>query len=83
MGDGGTRRIVLVSGRDDLGLDPMGGMAARGEGTEAKCLKAEVVGPMGADGNMSPVSIIGRGGCNRYDDRHSDRVFVSSSITHL
>lgn len=82
MGDGGTRRIVFVSGRDALGLDPIGGMAARGEGTEAKCLKAEVVGPIGADGNMSPVSIIGRGGCNRCDNRHLDTFSLFGSLTH-
>jgi hypothetical protein len=60
--------MVLVSGRDALGLEPIGGMAARGEGTDAKCLKADVVGPIGADGSMSPVSMIGRGGYNeKYD----------------
>lgn len=46
-----------------IGLKPIGGIAARGEGTEAKCLKAEDVGPIGADGRRSPVSMIGRGGC--------------------
>jgi hypothetical protein len=54
---------VLVSDVMAIGLEPIGGIAARGEGTEAKCLKAEDVGPIGAEGKRSPVSMIGRGGC--------------------
>lgn len=65
VGDGGTRRIVFVSGKMAMGLEPMGGIAASGEGTEAKCLNAEEVGPIGAEGSRSPVSIRGRGGCER------------------